>query len=288
VPVPAPPPVMDALESVQVTSSKDRSGFQLTFAIGKTSPLQLAMLPAGYFDPTIARVIIVVTLNGMPRVIMDGFVTRQEVQPSNEPGASKLTITGDDLSVAMDKLEMVFPYPAMPDLAKINFILAKYAFLGVTPVVIPPFIETTEMPTRGFETQTVSDLDYVRAKANENGYVFYIEPGPLPGQSIAYFGPDVRLPVPQSALSVNMDTNSNIETLSFSFDGLQKKVEIINILDPVTGRVPIPVPMPEIDIFKPPLGARPIPPAKITYNHDSAALDLSEALQQAIGRGIRS
>ena len=288
VPAPAPLPVMDALERIQVTSSRDRSGFQLTFTVGKTSPLQLALLPAGYFEPTIARVVIMITLNGLPNVIMDGFVTRQELQPSSEPGESKLTITGDDLSIAMDKLEIVFPYPAMPDLAKINFILAKYAFLGMVPVVIPPFLDPISSPTSGFETQTVSDLDYVRAKASENGYVFYIEPGPLPGQSIAYFGPDIRIPVPQSSLNVNMDAYTNVDSLSFSFDGLQKTVEIINVLDPATGRVPIPVPMPEINIFKPPLGARPTLPAKIKYNRDSASLELSEALRQAIGRGIRS
>jgi hypothetical protein len=288
VPVPAPLPVMDALESVQVTSSRDRSGFQLTFTVGKTSPLQLALLPAGYFDPITTRVIIMVTHNGIPNVIMDGFVTRQEMQPSNEPGESKLTVTGDDLTVAMDLLEIVVPYPAMPDVAQINIILAKYAFLGIVPVVVPPFVTTVRSPTSGHETQTESDLDYIRRHASNSGYVFYVEPGPLPGQSIAYFGPDIRLPVPQSALNVNMDAHTNVESLSFSLDGLQKKLEIINVLDPATGRVPIPVPMPELNIFKPPLGARPLTPSKIVYNRTSAALELTEALRNAIGRGLRS
>lgn len=288
VPVPAPLPVMDAIESIQVTSSKDRSGFQLTFTVGKTSPLQLALLPAGYFDPIVTRVIILITLNGMPNVIMDGIVTRQELQPSNEPGQSKLTITGDDLTVAMDLLEIILPYPAMPDVAQINVILAKYAFLGIVPVVVPPFIFTVKTPLQGYDTQTATDLQYVRDLAEKSGYVFYIEPGPLPGQSIAYFGPDIRIPLPQSALNVNMDAHTNVESLSFSLDGLQKKLEIINILDPVTGRIPVPVPMPEINIFKPPLGARPTPPAKIVYNKNSAGLELSEALKNAIGNGLKS
>jgi hypothetical protein len=288
VPVPVAPPVMEALESVQVTSSRDRSGFQLTFSLGKASPLQLALLPAGYLDPVTTRVVIVVTVNGIPHVIMDGFVTRHDVQPSNEPGKSTLTVTGDDLSLAMDLLEIVLPYPAMPDAAQVAAILAKYAFLGVVPMVVPPFIVTVKTPMEGYDTQTASDLTYLRDLADKSGYVFYIEPGPLPGQSLAYFGPDIRLPVPQPALSVNMDAFTNVDSLSFSLDGTQKKLEIINILDPATGRVPIPVPMPEIDIFKPPLGLRPLPPAKVVYNRDSAGLGLSEALQKAIGRGIRS
>jgi hypothetical protein len=288
VPLPAPQPVMEALKSVQVNTSGDRSGFQLTFTMGKTSLLQLALLPAGFFDPIVTRVVIMVTLNGIPTVLMDGFVTRQEVQPASEPGQSTLTITGEDLTVAMDLVQITLMYPAMPDIAQVNMILAKYAFLGVVPVVMPPFIFTVKTPLDGWITQTDTDLQHVRGLAGQNGFVFYIEPGPLPGQSIAYFGPDIRVPLPQPALSVNLDGHTNVESLSFSLDGLQKRIEIITVLDPITGRIPVPVPMPEINIFKPPLGLRPTAPAKIVFDRTAAALTVDEALKLAIGRGIRS
>lgn len=288
VPIPVPPPVLEALQSVQVNISGERSGFQLTFTVGKTSLLQLALLPAGYFDPIVTRVVIIATLNGIPNVLMDGFVTRQEIQPSNEPGQSTLTITGEDLTVAMDLIQMTLSYPAMPDIAQVNLILAKYAFLGVVPVVIPPFVPTVRTPLDGWITQTDTDLQHIRALASQNGYVFYLEPGPLPGQSIAYFGPDIRVPLPQPALSVNLDAHTNVESLSFSLNGLQKRLEIITVLDPITGRVPIPVPMPEINVFKPPLGARPTLPARVVFDRTSAALPFDEALKQAIARGIQS
>jgi len=288
VPMPVPQPVLEALQSVQVNTSRDRSGFQLTFTVGKNSLLQLALLPAGYFDPIVTRVIIVATLNGIPNVLIDGFVTRQEIQPSNEPGKSTLTITGEDLTVAMDLVEMVLPYPAMPDIAQVTLVLAKYAFLGVVPLVLPTFISTVRTPIDGWGTQTSTDLQHIRSLASQNGYVFYIEPGPLPGQSLAYFGPDIRVPLPQPALSINMDSHTNVESLSFSLDGMQKRIEIINVLDPITGRVPVPVPMPNINIFKPPLGARPTPPAKVIFNDTSAALPFDEALKQAIARGVQS
>jgi len=54
--------------------------------------------------------------------------------------------------------------------------------------------------------------------------VFYVEPGPAPGSSIAYFGPDIRLPVPQPALNINMDAQKQCRSLSFSFDGSAKKI----------------------------------------------------------------
>ncbi len=288
VPIPALRPVLEALTSVQVNSGGERSGFQLTFATGKNSPLVTTMLPAGYFDPIITRVMIVVTLNGVPNVIMDGLVTRQEIQPSSEPGQSTLTITGEDLSVAMDLVQIVLPYPAMPDYATINLALAKYAFLGIVPVVVPPPILEVRTPLEGWDTQTETDLGYIRNAAARCGYVFYVEPGPLPGQSIAYFGPDIRIPVPQHALNINMDAHTNVESLSFSLDGLQKELEIVTVLDPITRRIPIPVPIPEINIFKPPLGVRPTAPSKVIFNRESATMTFTAALKQAVAKGMRS
>lgn len=289
VPVPAPLPVIEALQSVQVTSSRDRSGFQLTFTVGKTSLLQLALLPAGYLDPIVTRVVIMVTLNGIPSVIMDGLITRQELQPSNEPGQSTLTVTGEDLSVAMDVVEMVVPYPASADAAKVAVALASYAALGVVPSIIPPLVTVVQSPTSKIESQvSMTHLAYIKSLARRNGYVFYIEPGPLPGQSIAYFGPDISSPVPQSALSVNMDAHTNVESLSFSLDGMAKKISIFTVLDPITRKIPIPIPVPNVSITKPPLGLRPTPPAKIEMHNQGAQLQPEEAARDILSSLMNS
>jgi hypothetical protein len=283
VPVPVPLPVIEALQSVQVTSSRNRSGFQLRFSVGKTSALQLALLPAGYLDPIVTRVVIIVTISGIPTVIMDGFVTRQELQPNNEPGQSTLTITGEDLSVAMDIVEKVMPYPAMPDAAKVAAALAPYAALGIVPVIVPPIISTVKSPTSRIESQaSTTDLTFIKSLASRNGYVFYINPGPLPGQSIAYFGPDISVPVPQRALSVNMDAHTNVESLSFSLDGMAKKIRIFTILDPITRKIPIPIPVPNVSATKPPLGLRPTPPAKIEMHNSGAQLEPDEAARDIL------
>jgi hypothetical protein len=285
VPVPAPKAVTDALLSVQVTSSKDRSGFQLSFAVSKRSPLLTTMLPAGYFDPMITRVIVIATVNGFPNVLMDGIVTRQEFAPSNEPGQSTLTITGEDLSVLMDVLEMPFMrYPAMPEVARVNLILLKYLVFGIVPVVVPPIPEDVPVPTEEIPTHMGgTDRAYIRRLASDAGYVFYVEPGPLPGQSIAYFGPDIRIPVPQPALNVNMDAHTNVESLTVSLDGLAKKVVVFTIMDPVTHKIPIPIPVPDISIVKPPLGARLTPPARIEFAKNAAADNPLKAAQKILG-----
>jgi hypothetical protein len=282
-PVPAPQVVMQALQSVQVTSGKDRSGFQLTFSVGADSPLLKTMLPAGYFDPIVTRVCIIATVNGFPNVLMDGLVTQQELAPSNEPGQSTLTITGEDLSLAMDVVDIVVPYPAVPSIGRVYLILAKYAFLGIAPIAIPPIVPIVEIPTSGFESQTTTDRQYLKGLARRCGYVFYVEPGPVPLTSIAYWGPDIRIPAPQPALNVNMDAHTNVESLSFSLDGLAKKLTIITILDPVTKKIPIPIPIPNVSLFKPPLGLRPTPPARIEFNPDYAKLSPDKAAEKVLG-----
>jgi hypothetical protein len=283
VPVPAPQSVIDALESVEVRAGAGRGGFQLTFGASKDSPLTRIMLPAGYFDPGI-RVVIIATVGGIPHVLMDGIITRQEVAPSSEPGQSKLTVTGEDISVLMDVVEMPFMrYPAMPDNVIVMTILARYAFLGVVPVVIPPIFPNVPIPVEEIPTQTGTDLQYIRKLASDHGYVFFIQAGPAPGMNIAYWGPDVAAPIPQPALSVNFDGETNVESLSCSLDGLAKKVVVLFVMDPVTKKIPIPVPVPNISILKPPLGARPTLPMKVEFPEGTTKLNPAQALAKALG-----
>jgi hypothetical protein len=282
-PLPAPLPVTEALQRVEVTSGKDRSGFQITFGMGKTSPLQLAMLPMGFFDPMMTRVVVIATFRGIPHVLIDGVVTRQEMQPSSQPGQSSLTITGEDLSVLMDVVQLRVPYPAMPDEARVALILAKYSTFGIVPVVIPPLVTSVDSPTTRFDTQDGTDRDYVKSLASQNGYVFFVEPGPLPMQSIAYFGPDVRIPVPQPALSVNLDAATNVDSLSFSLDGLAKKLMIMFTFDPATRKIPVPIPVPDISPLHPPLGLRPTPPARVFFAEETTHLNPTELAKRAFG-----
>ena len=90
-------------------------------------------------------------------------------------------------------------------------------------------------------------------------------------QSIAYFGPDVRIPVPQPALNVNMDAHTNVESLSFSLDGTREEDRRDDDHRPGdAARSPIPIPMPNVSVLRPPLGVRPTPPAKVEFPDDVA------------------
>jgi hypothetical protein len=280
-PLPAPLPVIEALENITVRHGDGRNGFTLTLSIGKSSPLQLAMLPAGYFDPISTRVVITIVHRGVPQVLIDGIVTQQTLQPSSEPGASKLTLTGEDLSLLMDLVRIRIPWPAMPDAVRVAAILAKYAAFGVVPAIVPPPVSNVESPTSHFAVQDSTDYDYLKALAGESGYVFYLDPGPAPTQSVAYFGPAYRLPVLQPALNVNMDSDTNVESLTFTLDGRAKQLTVMRILDPATRKITMTIPVPPINPLRPPLGLRPTPPARIVFTEDATRLSASEAAKRA-------
>ena len=279
IPIAVPQALTDALMSVQVTTTDgQRSGFQLTFAVSKKSVINTTLLPAGFFDPLI-RVIIVVTISGTPYVLMDGVITRQEITPSSEPGQSTLTVTGEDLTVLMDLVEI--PGLAYPNLAHpliVALILAKYAVFGIIPLPIPSlFLDIVPITSR-FEQQTDTDLAYIQNLASRNGYTFYLEPGPTPGASVAYWGPKIMVGVPQPALNINMDADTNVESLSFSLDGRAKEQDIVFVYDPITHKIPIPVPLPNINLLHPPLGVRPSPPLKIKLLKGTSKLNQIEAI----------
>ncbi len=277
--VPVPHPLTDALMSVQVTTTDGgRSGFQLTFAVSKKSLINTTLLPAGFFDPLV-RVIIVATVNGIPNVLMDGVITRQEITPSSTPGQSTLTVTGEDLTVLMDLVDLtgLFLYPAMPDELIVEVILAKYIVFGLIPLAIPSLLPNLPDPLKRIAVHAGTDLDYIKTLAAQNAYVFYIEPGPAPGTNIAYWGPKVKIGIPQPALSINMDSDTNVESLSFSLDGQSSELVIMFVPDPITQKIPIPVPLPDISILQPPLALRPTPKTKVKLLRGTAKLNLTEA-----------
>jgi hypothetical protein len=251
---PVPVAVIDALSEVQVTSAiGNQGGFQLKFTLGKNSTLQ-QMLVSGFFDPR-TRVIVAVTVNGSTEVLIDGIITKQDVTPNIAAGKSTLTITGLDLTALMDFIDLTgIPYPVIPLFVIVELILAKYAVLGVIPLALPTLLSLVSNPLDQFPKQQGTDFAYLTSLAREVGAVFYLDPGPQPGLSTAYWGPDITTLFggTQSAISINMDANTNIDSLSFAYDGTLATQYLVTIVEPNTG-IPIPIPVPNIDLLKPSL-----------------------------------
>lgn len=283
VPIPAPAEVIEALSEAKVTngSGESQSGFELTFDLPPRSPLRTLFLLTGGGNLPLMRVVLVVTINGQAESIIDGMTTNVEMLPG-EGGIGKLVVKGKDMSALMDLIEFTgLPYPAMPPAARVMLIVAKYAALGVLPMVIPSIAEDIPIPVQRMPQHRGTDYHYVRALARECGHVFYLEPGPTPGTSKAYWGPEIRIGEPQPALSANMDANTNVEEISFSFDRERKTTPIVYFQEP-NSKAPIPVPIPDVTPLNPPLGAVPPLPPRIEALADTAQMSPVAALMAGL------
>jgi hypothetical protein len=287
VPVPVPAALMDAVQTVQVTvPSTGASGFQVTFAVSTRSVITTTLLPTGFFDPSI-RVVLVAVVGGVPTVLVDGVITRQELTPADEPGASTLTITGEDLSLVMDLRHEDSCYPAMPRNVRVTVICAKYASWGIVPLAVPPVFTDAPSPVDLIPVQSSTDLAYIKALAAEVGYVFYLQPGPAPGMNIAYWGPQMRVGLVQRALTVGMGAATNVESLSFSYDGLSRTQYRVTFTEPNT-KIGIDVPVPDVSLLHPPLAARPAVALREEPLPDASGRKVSELLLLGLGRSSQA
>lgn len=231
VPRPAPRAVVDSLVRIEVTNNdRERDGFQLQFSAGRDSTLDYGLVRQGYLNPP-ARVVIVVLIGTVPEVLIDGIVTRQDFSPSNRPGEGTLHVTGEDISVQLDRHERREPFPQQSDSAIVTRLLggSDYVACGFVPRVT----STRETPTASqrLPNEHSTDLNYIRELASRNGFVFYVEPL-APGRSLAYWGPENRLERPQPALTMNQGAATNVDApLAFSWDALRPVAPEGNVYD---------------------------------------------------------
>ncbi len=288
VPVPVGKDVLEALTDVEVrTNTRGPSFFRLNFELSTKSPLHTLFLVSGGAGVPFVRVILAVTINGQTDVMIDGVMTQHQVQPGNSPSTSTLSVTGEDLTRVLDYIDLSgIPYPAMPPFARVNLILAKYAFLGVIPKVIPSVLLAVPNPLDHLPRHDGKDLEYVNALADEVGYVFYHEPGPTPGVSFMYWGPEVKVGEPQPALNTDMDAHTNVDSITFSFNSESASIPVLMIQNPET-KVPIPVPLPGVNPLSPPLGLVPPIPKNIEMSKKSAKHTIPQAIMLGLAKAAK-
>jgi Phage tail baseplate hub (GPD) len=265
IPLPPSADVMNALSRVEVTNdSSTADGFQLTFACGRSGLADYDLIQDGTFDP-MTRVIVGVIFGVLPEVLIDGVITHSQFNPGTAPGQATLTVTGKDLTAAMDLEEKNKSYENQPDFVIVTTVLASYAKYGITPMPTP----TADVPImlERIPRQQETDLKFIQRLAQRNGFVFYLEPLTI-GVNMAYWGPEKRVGLPQPALSVNLGASTNVKSLSFANDALAATGTRGVIVEPFTKiRIPIPA-LPSLKI--PPLVSTPATPYRTTLQRDSA------------------
>jgi hypothetical protein len=289
VPLPATPDIAEALQSASVTQNDEgRSGFQIVLQVGRAGPTDLLdyrLLLNPLLRP-FNRVILTVLFSGFPRVLIDGLITNQQFSPGNAPGAATLTLTGEDVSVAMDMEKKRAEWPAMSEMVIANVIIATYAQYGLIPMVIPPLTIDQPLPIERTPVQQGTDLDYLKSMAQRFGFVFYVEPGPAPGVNTAYWGPPKRAGLPQRALTVSQGPEMNVNSINFTYNGMAPTIVNDEVQDRLTN-TSIPV-MTFASLRLPPLAAMPalpfqLPNVRTSLLEQSPGLSIVEAYARAQG-----
>lgn len=285
--IPAPPVLSENIARVEVTHSDEgRSGFQITFNAGRSGPQDVVDYPL-LVNPLLRpfnRVILVVLLNAIPRVLMDGIITHQQLGPSNEAGASTVTVTGEDVSVMMDIEERSAEHPAQDETIIALKLIATYVQFGLIPVVIPPPAIDPPIPIERVPVQQGTDLGYLTDIAARFGYVFYVSPGPAPFTNTAYWGPPNRIDVPQRALSVNLGPETNVKTVNFTNNALAPTLVSGQVQDRLSGAT---FPVQTFASLRPPLSTQPAwlvnQPNVRTTQFRSSGLNVAQSFARAQG-----
>jgi len=243
-PAPVPTEVAAALETVTV-SMKDNgsSTFSLQFRAERVGLNQdYPILQTGLLEPY-NRVVITVTMRGKQTVLMDGIITNQELTPSQQPNQASITITGDDISNIMDRIEIAIQWPAMPDPAIAAVVIAKYILWGIYPDISMPPSSWASLLMENTPQQATTDLAYLRQMASTHGFLVCCWPksaGSL--ENTLYWGPPDRAGPDQEPLNVDSGPYTNVEQITFSHDGMSAHYVYGAITQEIYGyAVPLPV-----------------------------------------------
>jgi hypothetical protein len=121
------------------------------------------------------------------------------------------------------------------------------------------------------------------------GAVFYLDPGPTPGRSMAYWGPDLTRMFggTQPAMSIDFDGTTTLDQLSFSYDGTLASDWLVTIIEQNT-QIPIPIPLPDISLLKASQAANAPTPLKYTQLRPIANQDPVGAALAGLGKLFES
>lgn len=225
--LPAGADLVDALEQMDVErglGTADVLRLRLAVALSEDGS-RWVIADDGIFDRlTSVRVMLTLGL-GLPITLFDGYVANVDLELSEDPGQSSLTVVALDATALMNLEERIREWPNMPDSAIASMIFAEY---GLIPVV--DFTQPVRTQIDTTVTQRDTDIRFLRHLAHRNGFDVYVKPTPVPGVTEGHFHrPLVDLPS-QGVLSVNFGELTNVRSFRISHEMLRAaSTEILGV-----------------------------------------------------------
>jgi phage protein D len=156
--------------------------------------------------------------SGKTEPLIEAYVIETNADFANQPGQSVLNVVAMEPTVKMNLKERVRPWPNMADSDIANEIFTSSDYNFDTD------IDPTQ-PTRDendhTEMQRGTDIQFLQALAQRNGYECYVELNPETGRVEGHFHKPRLQQDPQGVLSVNLGEATNVNSFQARFDMLQ-------------------------------------------------------------------
>jgi phage protein D len=154
--------------------------------------------------------------SGKTEPLIEAYVIETNASFANQPGQSILNVVAMEPTVRMNLNHTVQPWPNMTDSGVAEKIFSTYDF--------EPVIDDTQ-PTRDEDDYTQmqrgTDIQFMQALAERNGFECYVELNSETGKVEGHFHkPRLQLS-PQGVLSVNMGDATNVNSFQARFDMLK-------------------------------------------------------------------
>ena len=153
--------------------------------------------------------------SGKAEPLINSYVIETDAQFSNLPGKSVLKVVAMDPTVLMNLDEKVKPWPNMADSDIATAIFKDYGFT--------PKVDQTQ-PSRqevdSFSIQRGTDIQFLQKLAHRNGFECYVDMDPISGSPEGHFHKSSLDEKPQGILSVNMGSETNVNSFRARYDML--------------------------------------------------------------------
>src|SRR5579863_3210230 len=227
------PASQDLLSSIQQIEMEDHSEMadmlrlRIACSVNKSGS-GWNIVDDGTFDRLTPIKLSVTVGSGSAVPLISGYVIENDIEFSNQPNGSVVSVVAMDPTVLMHLEERVKAWPNMShsDVANAIFSGSDYGF---TPVVT----DTGYTPHENDQTliQRGTDIQFLTQLAEANGYQCYIDLNESTGEVEGHFHPPETDQDPQATLSINMGSATNVNRFRARYDMLSPTQASATVVD---------------------------------------------------------
>ncbi len=211
---PAPAEVVASMQLLEVEEHADQPGTMLLrLPVNYVDTGELQFVGDGTFEP-LTRVSLVVSLDGTPQCVFDGYVLSWRVRFDRVADTSMIEIWAHDASWRMNVKDSVRQWPGVTDSDVARQIFSSYGW-GVDT-------DNDSSPVHGEDAHTLfqrsTDLQFLRALARRGGKVLRVGCDADPGFQTGHFVTPAATNTPAATITMGDPERWSVDSMEFEWD----------------------------------------------------------------------